>query len=81
MKATLEFDLDEPEEYRKFGEVLQARYMTQVLWEMAYNVRKPIERQIETDIDAGQEVSGHEAVDRVFEKFFALMNQYHIDID
>lgn len=78
MKVTIEYDLDnfDIDDERKLGMALDANKMYMVLWEFARNSKKGLEWSVE-----GKEIDKYEVIDLVYERFFDLLSEYHIDIN
>lgn len=70
-KATLEYDLNDPDDIMAHLRAVKSLDMALVLWEMSYNAKKGIQYQIE-----GQNITDpYEAVNKVFEKLWEEMNE------
>jgi hypothetical protein len=77
MKATLQFDLNKPEDRFDFELISKTSKMATVLWEMGTNCRKYIEWEIEQK----KKCDKYEAMDIVFKKFYELCQEYNINLD
>ena len=76
-KATLEFDLNDPDDIMAHLRAVKSLDMALVLWEMAYNAKKGIKYDIE-----GKKIEcPYEAVDMVFEKLWEELNEHGINLD
>lgn len=77
MKATLEFNLDDPDDTRAHMRCVHATGMALVLWELVYNTRKDMEYLQESD----ESLSAYDMIDRYQEKIAGLLNEQGIGID
>jgi hypothetical protein len=75
-KATLEFDLNDPDDTMAHLRAVKSLDMALVLWEMAYNVKKRIQTQSEIE-----KLDSYDAIEKVFEKFWEEMNARGINLD
>lgn len=75
-KATLEFNLNDPDDSRAHMMAVKSLDMALVLWEMAHNTKKSIHNQIEFN-----KLDAYDAVDKVFEKLWEEMNDHGINLD
>lgn len=75
-KATLEFDLNDPDDVMAHLRAVKSLDMASVLWEMAYNTKKGIKNEIEF-----QNLDAYEAVDKVFQKLWDELNEHGINLD
>jgi hypothetical protein len=73
MKAILKFDL--PDDQESFNACVKAGDMALVLWELCYNVRKEMERELY------QEITAEEMLEKVMTRFYDLMDSHGINID
>lgn len=78
MKVTIEYDLDnfDIDDERKLGMAMDSHNMYMVLWEFAHNSKKCLEWSIE-----GKEIDKYEVIELVYERFFDLLSEYHIDLN
>jgi hypothetical protein len=75
-KAILEFDLNDPDDTMAHFRAVKSLDMALVLWEMAYNVKKRIQSQAETE-----NLDSYDSIEKVFEKFWEEMQERGIKID
>jgi hypothetical protein len=75
-KAILEFDLNDPDDVMFHLRASKSLDMALVLWEMAYNVKKQIQSQAETE-----NLDTYDAIEKVFEKFWEVMEERGIKLD
>jgi len=79
MKATFEFDMNDPEDVMDHKRMSNALGMALVLWEIRHNVKRKIENIIDSsDI---QPLSGQDTLNKVFELIDELMEDQGISID
>jgi hypothetical protein len=78
MKVTINYDLDnfDIDDERKLGMALDAHNMYMVLWEFARNSKKGLEWSLDN-----KEIDKYEVIELVFERFFELLSEYHIDLN
>jgi hypothetical protein len=76
MKATFEFDMNEPEDMMDHKRMSNALGMALVLWELKVNVKRKIEYILDTD-----NLSGQETLDRVFEMIGELMEDQGLNME
>jgi len=75
-KATLEFDLNDPDDVQAHLRAIKALDMALVLWQLALNTKKNVYNEIEF-----KNINAYEAVDLVFERLQEEMDDYGINID
>jgi hypothetical protein len=77
MKATLEFDLDDPEDRMAHFRCVKSLDMALVLFEILHNTKKGLEYRIE-----GSNITDpYEAIDLVMEKIWDDAKAHGINID
>ena len=77
MKSILYFDL--PEEQEEFDRTIKATDMALFIWELVFNGKKNMYRQLETDLKDIEDK--FEVVDKVWEYIHEQLNNRNIDID
>ena len=75
-KAILEYDLNDPDDIMAHLRATKSLDMALVLWEMAYNVKKKIQSQAETE-----NLDSYDAIEKVFEKFWEELEEHGIKLD
>jgi len=75
-KAILEFDLNDSDDAMAHMRAVKSQDMALVLWEMAYNVKKRILSQSETE-----KLDAYDAVEKVFETLWEEMGNHGIVLD
>ena len=78
MKVTINYDLDnfDIDDERYLNLALDANNMYMVLWEFARNSKKGLEWSLDN-----KEIDKYEVIELVYERFFELLNDYHIDLN
>lgn len=80
MKATFEFDFNEPEDIKDHKRMTKALDMALVLWELKNNAQRKIYDSLDyTEEDKPK--TAHEAVELVFDMIYQLMEDYNINVD
>ena len=79
MKATFEFDMNEPEDVMEHRRMSHSLGMALVLWELENNAKRKMEDLI--DSSDLQPLSGQDTLDKFFELFHQLMHDQGINID
>jgi hypothetical protein len=78
MKVTINYDLDnfDIDDERKLGMAMDSHNMYMVLWEFARNSKKGLEWSLDN-----KEIDKYEVIELVYERFFDLLEEYHININ
>jgi hypothetical protein len=74
--ATLNFDLNDPDDNMAFMRCAKSTDMALALWEFAYNTKKSLQR----DLDESDDKS-YELIDKVYERFWEIMTDKGIRLD
>lgn len=74
--ATLNFDLNDPDDNMSFMRCAKSTDMALALWEFANNTKKSFQR----DLDESDDKS-YELLDKVYERFWEIMNDRGIRLD
>ena len=75
-KATLEFDLNDPDDQMAHLRAVKSLDMVLALWEIIYNTKKKIESEIEEN-----KLDGYDTLDKVYEKIWESLDDHGIKID
>jgi hypothetical protein len=75
-KATLEFDLNDPDDIMHHLRAVKSTDLVLALWEFAYNTKKGIGWEIEQ-----KKLDPYDTLDKVFEKFWEKMEERGIKLD
>ena len=76
--ALLKFDLTDSDDQIEFARACAALDLSIVVWEIVYNLKKKIERELESKESTDQQF---ELLDNVFGKIHELLNDRGINID
>jgi hypothetical protein len=77
-KAKLTFDLSDPDDIVEFRRVNKSLEMAMAIWDITYNLRKQIERELESK-DAPE--SHYDLLHEIFQKIHANFEDHQIHID
>jgi len=77
MKATLTFNLSDPDDSRDYYLANKASDMAMFIWHLSHNAKK----ELEYDIEAKGKISSYETLDMLFEKIHELLKEYDINED
>jgi len=77
MKATIEFNLSDPDDSRDYYLINKSSDMAMFIWQLAYNTKK----ELEYDIEAKGKMSNYDTLDILFEKIHEMLTEYDINID
>jgi|LakMenE18May11ns_1017448.scaffolds.fasta_scaffold9396798_4 hypothetical protein len=80
MKATFEFDMNEPEDVMEHRRMSKALDMALVLWEIKHNVRRKINYSLDYT-EENKPKTAHETAELVFDMIYELMEDHGINID
>jgi hypothetical protein len=75
-EATITFDLNDSDDMMLFTRMAKSTDMALALWEFGYNTKKSLQR----DLD-GSDDKSYELLDKVYEKFWEILNDKGIKID
>ena len=76
MKATIEFDLNDHEDERKYMVHVHSTQMASAIFDIM-NLKK----QIEWDIESDEKMSNYKLLDLTFERIGDILNDNQINID
>lgn len=78
-KAKLIFDLSDPDDAKEFNRVSRSIDMAMAIWEVTHNLRKRIERELESK---NAEESQYDLLNEIFLKISEVfIDDYNINID
>lgn len=77
-RAKLIFDLSDPDDAMEFRRVSKSLDMAMAIWEVTYNLRKQIERELEAK---DSDESKYELLHEIFTKIHAVFDDHNINID
>ena len=75
-KATLEYDLSDPDDVMEHKRAVKSLDMALALWEIVHNTKKGLEWSME-----GKEIDKYDALELVFEKIHEILNDHNIITD
>ena len=81
MKATLEFNLNDPDDRREHLRCVKSTDMAIVLWEIQTNFKKKCEHIIEANTEKDDQIDPWEAFEIIFEQISELYNDQNINVD
>ena len=74
--ATLNFDLNDPDDNMAFMRAAKSTDMALALWEIAHNTKKSFQRELDDSDD-----KSYELIDKVYEKFWEILSDKGIRLD
>ena len=77
--AILEYNLTDSDDKIEFERATKSLDMALALWEFGYNTKKNLERELDADDDSKQKE--YDLLDKVYEKFWEILNEHNINID
>jgi hypothetical protein len=78
-EAILKFNLSDPDDRVEFERTSKSLDMALSLWEFGYNTKKGFERELESDEKTTDRE--FELLDKVYQKFWDILNEHNINID
>jgi hypothetical protein len=75
-KATLEYNLSDPEDAMAHLRAVKSLDMAMALWDIVHNTKKGLEWSME-----GKEIDKYDALELVFEKIHEILNDHNIRTD
>ena len=80
-KATLKFDLTDPDDRKEHFRVIKSLDTALALWQFAYNNKKSIEYKIEELETKGEKVNPYDVVEMVYASFWEIMEEHDVKLD
>jgi hypothetical protein len=81
-KATLKFNLEDPDDRMEFQRASKSTDMALALWQILYNTKKEMMYAIEAKENAGEEITPYDAIEMYREKLGEIIyDDYGINID
>jgi hypothetical protein len=77
--ALLKYDLSDPDDRLEFERASKSLDMALSIWEFAYNSRKTIENELDADADSRQRE--YDLLDKVYTRFWEILNEHDISPD
>ena len=75
-KATLEYNLSDPEDAMAHLRAVKSLDMAMALWDIVHNTKKGLEWSME-----GKEIDKYDALELVYEKIHEILNDHNIITD
>jgi hypothetical protein len=75
-RATIEFDLNEPDDVMAHLRAVKSLDMALALWDIVHNTKKGLEWSLE-----GKEIDKYDTLELVFEKIHEILNEHNINTD
>lgn len=76
--ALLKYDLTDPDDQIEFNRACAALDLSVAVWEIVYNLKKRVERELDSKDGTEKE---YELLDSVFNKIHEILNERGINID
>lgn len=80
-KAILKFDLTDSDDRLEHLRAIKSTDMALVLWQLVYNTKKEILRELEASDINGEADHDYDLLDKVFEKIHELLDEHNIKVD
>lgn len=75
-KATLEFDLNDPDDVITHKRMVKSLDMSMALWDITHNTKKGLEWSLEN-----RDLDKYEVLELVYEKIYEILDQHNINTD
>jgi len=75
-QATLNFDLNDPDDNMAFMRCAKSTDMALSIWEFAHNTKKSFQRDLSESDD-----KAYELLDKVYDRFWEILNDNGVKID
>jgi hypothetical protein len=75
-KATLEYDLSDPDDVMEHKRAVKSLDMAMALWDIVHNTKKGLEWSME-----GKEIDKYDALELVYEKIHEILDNHNINTD
>lgn len=75
-KATLEYDLSDPDDVMEHKRAVKSLDMALALWDIVHNTKKGLEWSME-----GKEIDKYDALELVYEKIHEILDNHNIVTD
>ena len=75
-KATIEYNLNDPDDLYAHKRAIKSLDMSLALWEITHNTKKGLEWAME-----GKEMDKYDALEFVFEKIFEIISDHNVDLE
>jgi hypothetical protein len=81
MKATLSFNLDNPDERQAHLRAIKSTDMAAVLWELVHNTHKKMHKIADQKAYEQDEIDCYQMIDEFYMELHSLLEANSIDID
>jgi hypothetical protein len=78
-KATIEFDLTDPDDLLEFERASKSLAMAMSIWEFVYNTKKGMQWELEAK--DGTTDAEYELLDKIYDKFWEILNDNGVQPD
>ena len=75
-KATLEYDLSDPDDVMEHKRAVKSLDMAMALWDIVHNTKKCLEWSME-----GKEIDKYDALELVYQKIHEILDDHNINTD
>jgi cell fate (sporulation/competence/biofilm development) regulator YmcA (YheA/YmcA/DUF963 family) len=75
-KATLKYDLSDPDDVMEHKRAVKSLDMAMALWDIVHNTKKGLEWSME-----GKEIDKYDALELVYEKIHEILDNHNINTD
>ena len=75
-KATLEYDLSDPDDVMAHLRAVKSLDMAMALWDIVHNTKKGLEWSME-----GKEIDKYDALELVYQKIHEILDDHNINTD
>jgi hypothetical protein len=75
-KATLEYDLSDPDDVMEHKRAVKSLDMAMALWDIVHNTKKGLEWSME-----GKEIDKYDALELVYQKIHEILDDHNINTD
>lgn len=75
-KATLEYDLSDPDDVMAHKRAVKSLDMAMALWDIVHNTKKGLEWSME-----GKDMDKYDALELVFERIHEILDEHNINTD
>lgn len=80
MKATIEFNLSDPDEAMEHYRCIKATDLALVLWELSSS-KKSVDRMIDAAREEDKNIDAYDGADLVYDKLYELLEQHGVFLD
>jgi hypothetical protein len=81
MKGILEFDLNDPDDIAAHLRAVKSLNMALALWDIVYNAKKGLERQIENALEEDKNFTPYDSLDIIYDRIWEILGEYDVNID